>query len=351
MSFSTKDFLVEGSQVYKKNFWKLAGVNILIFLIILAIFALFSIIIGVSMNNTIDGYEYGYEVYNNVPISAMILLFLCFLLIIIFAPVLNAGYSFIYVKLAREEKISFLDIFSGFYNFWHVWLTQYFSNILIFGGILLFLLPLLLIFFLTIGLDIINSLPWIMYSNFSVANYSASLVIFLTLFTLVLIIAAIYWVFKFILTGIAAVDKKLNAGKAIFYGSQITNSYKLRIFLATLIPVILYIIVSVLTNFIINEESWISIIISFIFTIFIYTPWLSSIIGVIYNKLSDNPTTDDKESIYDNIEEEKNIPNLSEEIKEDFSIDDNIVKDNNNNFDQDEDKNSVEKNEEDDSIL
>ena len=361
MNFSAKDFLVEGSQIYKKNFLKLLGINLLILLILLAAIALFSMIIGATMINTINGYEYDmYNMYSmpNIPTGTIILFVLFVLLILVFSPVLYAGYSMIYVKLAREEDTGFLDLFSGFSNFWHVWLTQYFSSTLVFGGMLLFLLPLFIVFFLSVGVDLINSLPWIMYSSMPIYSYSPSLALYFVIFFIVFIAASAYWGLKFFLNSIAAVDKKFKAAKAIFYGSQITNSYKFKILLAILLPFILYILVSILTEYVLDSDSWFSIIFSLVFTFFIYTPWLTSIIGGVYNKLAnnyDNPTTDNTENqkttndAYTEVEKEK--PIYSEEPKNDFKTNDSFTKDKPKfMFDQDND-NTVDDDGDDDNII
>lgn len=360
MNFSAKEFLSGGSRIYKKNFVKLLGINLLILLLLLALFALISMIIGVTMINSYNGFENDLYATPDLPASTIILIILFAVLCAIFAPVLYAGYSLIYIKLARGENTGFLDIFSGFSNFWHIWLTQYFTGILMLGGVLLFMLPIFIVFIISVGVDLINSLPWmlLLYGNSSIPfySYSGSLYLYFLILCIVSFVAFIYWALKFMFTTFAAVDKKFKTAEAIFYGSQITNSYKWKIFLAVLLPVIIYSLVSILSGYVFGDESWPALIIRFLFGLFIYAPWLSSVLGEIYNKLSsnyDNTTTDNTEKQITTADAgiENERPSFYEEKKYDttgsytFSIDEKKF-----SFDQDDENDTVEDDGDDDII-
>lgn len=274
-SIKVRSLWSEGSKIFKRNFLKLATIHLIIFTISLAIFALLFLFISLSFN--------GANMYDYLPIGGIIIIVLFTLALLLLIPILSTGYKYIYIKLSRNEKIFFKDIFAGFSHFWSIWLTQYFTIILTFGGIFLLIIPILIIFFLTTGIDIINTPSWIINSTYINNHYSETFIIFMLIIFIAIIFAAIYWSIKFMFTNLVAIDKKLHPGGAIYYGSQITNSYKKTIFLTFFVPIL---IMNILYIFF-RDNSVYNIILS-IFNLFVYTPWLYSVIGTLYTKLSIN---------------------------------------------------------------
>ncbi|MEJ6951399.1 DUF975 family protein [Natronospora cellulosivora (SeqCode)] len=276
---SAKDFLKKGSLLFKKNFWRLFIIHLLLILFSIFLSVIFFGLSFLSLNLELN------------PFITSFFIFLFFLAFVLIIPVLTAGYRYIYIKIANGEKSNFLDLFKGFSNFWNVWLCQYFKTILIYAGSLLFLIPFLVILIPSIFYPLFNSLYE--YSHYGVnsnyyhiENLFYNSTILISLFPIIIMIISAFWILKFMLTTYVVVDKNCSASNALYYGSKITNGYKWKIFLVLLCPFLLSFVINVILGYLGAGAilSFYDFLGMFIAT-FIISPWINCIIAIIYKTL------------------------------------------------------------------
>ncbi|MFW6029809.1 MAG: DUF975 family protein [Halanaerobiales bacterium] len=321
-SISAKELLAKGSGLFKKNFWNLFLIHLIIVICVIALLAIFFGVVYLSIE-TVNPYN------NSLPIFTLSVLIIFALAFVLLTPVLVAGYSYIYIKIARGEKVSLGALFHGFSNFWSIWLTQYFKMVLIYAGSLLFLIPSFLILIPVYFYPIYNT--YIRYGMYNFENYffnSSYFYIGLIIFPIIIAAITIYWVLKFMLTTYVAIDKKTSASEALFFGSEIVKGYKWKMFLALLLPYFLSFITGIIIGILDNSDTinLYDFLVMFL-SIFIFTPWLNCIIAEIYIRLSKNfDNTSAKELFPSRKSERKSALDIIEE-REKFNdnIDNTLV--------------------------
>ncbi|MFW6264789.1 MAG: hypothetical protein ACOC3B_01640 [Bacillota bacterium] len=297
---SGKDFLKEGSRLFKDKFWQLFLIQLFILLCVIGLMAL---VAGIAA--TILGQMNPYAGEAHAIILGIVFLFF-FLAIIILMPVLIAGYRYIYIKLSKNEKANFSDIFHGFSNFCSIWLTQYFKVFLIYAGSILFFIPVSIVMIPAIFVPIVNSFSD--YYNYGMTNYysweqhlisSPYFYVLMAIIPIVLFSISIYWILKFMLSTYVAIDKKSSASDAIYYGSKMTTGYKKKMFLALILPYFLMFIVSLIISYLSYTPNFtVYDLLQMILIIFVFTPWINCIIAIIYKTLGENFNNNDSHKLF-----------------------------------------------------
>ncbi|MFW6022385.1 MAG: hypothetical protein ACOCQW_02575 [Halanaerobiaceae bacterium] len=306
-SINGKTILAEGTGNFKRKFWKITGIHLILIAIIVCIVALSRVIFDSAVQTTFLG---------GLPIGAIIYFALLILAMFLFIPVLTTGYQYLFVKLARKDSISFGDIFSGFSNFWSVWLTQYFYGILVLGGSFLFMIPVFVVLLFTSGINYLNNPYFMMGSTHGMENqlYSSNFMIIFWIVYLLFMASALFWSIKLVLAPVSTIDKNLKPGKALFYGNELSAGYKSKIFSAMILPII----ISILLTFI-NIQFETSVTIGYIIiaiNLFFLTPWMYSITGTAYEKISSDFNKKPPAKIY-RVQNENPDPYTTETIIED----------------------------------
>ncbi len=282
-------FFREGCQLFRKNFGKLFLYNLYLFLIALAVLLFFTFATIIGFSSIYTGTP-----EDSLPTESIVLFFVLIIFLGIIGPVLIAGYQHLYVKLIRKEKVSFKNIFAGFKHFWSIWVTHFFTQVIGFGGTILFLLPLLILVFanfiakLNLASLFFNTGYW--FSHYWYYLLPDNMLPYLILPFLIILAASFYWACKLLFTGLAALDRRLSPGDAIYYTNNITKGFKLKIFLNLFLPFILLgIVLNIVTT--LTEDIWpLGIIIALLFNLlnlFIIIPLGTSIIAAAYVQLSD----------------------------------------------------------------
>lgn len=331
MNTKNSSFFREGFHLLWKNFLKIFLYNLLL---LLCLAVLVILVLAGTLIITKTGAMGGNFTTGVITVA------LAGTILVLFFPALITGYQYFFVKLAREEGVSFKTIFAGFRHFWSVVLTNYFAQAIIYAGIFLFLLPLLMITLISQAGEIPSILNFIFFEPYSpdwpLKDVFPAAHVFLILILLTLLFAGIYWGFKLLFTELAAVDRKLNPADAIYYAVNISRGNIFKIFLNQLPILIITLSIILIPLFTLNKHiaSLTALIWVFLF-LFVLTPWSNSIIAAAYVSLSDE---------FDE--------NLSEEYLERFTVKtnsrneddnkDNDNEDNNENENENEDKNEKE---------
>ena len=282
-------FFREGCQLFRKNFGKLFLYNLFIFLITLALI-LFFILASIASISYINIRVP--VIYSTTENFGFFLVFI--ILLVLIGPVFFTSYQYLFVRLVRKEKVSFRNIFAGFKHFWSIWATHFFTQVIALGGTILFILPVLILVFpnfiskFNLPALFMNSQYW--FNNYWYYLLPDSLLPYFLPLLLIMLAASFYWACKLLYTGLAALDKRLSPGDAIYYANNITRGFKLKIFLNFFLPIIL---MAVVLNIVIvlTENIWplalfIPLLINLL-NVFIFLPLCTSIMAAAYVRLSD----------------------------------------------------------------
>ena len=163
-------------------------------------------------------------------------------------PALTVGWYSLCLRLVRGEKAKIIDLFSGFSRFGAAWMTNIRLNLIVIGGMFLFVIP-----------GIIGFL-----------KYGMSL--------------------------FAIMDRQLSAREALGFSGRITKGYKRKLFVVGLIGgIISYMLGTLPSYFALQMQppgdnmvpiSWAGILVSSILSILVITPLFGATIAAAYDSLS-----------------------------------------------------------------
>ncbi|HLV09593.1 MAG TPA: hypothetical protein VKY40_05255 [Halanaerobiales bacterium] len=282
MNTKTISLFREGTLNFWQNFRKIALYSLLLILLYLAL-----IIIAPIIGALID-LVFKVNIFSLLTRMTMPLIILQSLIF----PIFLAGYQYLFVKLLRNESSSFKTIFAGFKHFWPVMISNYFRRAIVFAGVFLFLLPLLIIFFLSQAAELPSIFEFLFSDSFPPPllnhSFTPAFRVLLVLLRLTFIFATFYWSSKLLFVELAALDRKLSSADAIYYAINISKGNLLKIFLNYL-PFIIIIFSINFTPLITVNKLIVSVKVFtwLILLLFIFTPWLNSIIATLYVRLSD----------------------------------------------------------------
>jgi len=284
MNTKNSSFFREGFHLLWKNFPKISLYNLLLLLLCLVIFIIIALAgtIIIAKIDTMGDFTTG-----------IITATLAGTILVLFFPVLITGYQHFFVKLARKEGVSFKTIFAGFRHFWPIWLTHYFTKIIIFAGTILFSLP---VFIIQSALVKPHDIPRIIFHLQFLSEHfphvhpifflPASIFYPLIAYVLISIFATYYWNSRLFFTGLAALDSKTGPVDAIYYCNNISRENKLKIFLNLFLPFTLISLLYILLFFITEKNPAFQITL-LILNLFIFIPWFCSIMAAAYVRLSE----------------------------------------------------------------
>lgn len=286
MNTKNSSFFREGFHLLWKNFPKIFLYNLLL---LLCLAVLVILVLAGTLIITKTGAMGGNFTTGVITVA------LAGTILVLFFPALITGYQYFFVKLAREEGVSFKTIFAGFKHFWPVWLTYYFTITIISAGVTLFLLPVYIIqMSMVTPLDIPRIIFYFQYLSEKFPDvhpfYFLSTTIFYSFLPYVLlsIAASYYWNSRLFFTGLAALDRKTGPVDAIYYTNNISRGNQLKIFLNLFLPFTMISLLYILLFFIIekNPAFLISAIVLLILNLFILIPWFCSSTAAAYVYLS-----------------------------------------------------------------